>query len=352
MKIAKVQIKDFRGIDSLDLDFTGPDGKPLDLVVLAGPNGCGKTSVLEACLIAFGWPEDLGGRARAANNVRFGANDYKVRLTVIDNKGISHLLTGSKGKRTSTIVGGVSPAPGTPPRPPMRFLGFQVPRPTPSPPTGPIEYFSSWRVSPFVGSLPVVVGKRDKKSRPPEDIRLRTIKEYLVNWTAMNAFRGEPDSASPQPKDEDVFSRINRAWKIFYPQHEDRFVAKLAKEATEENIVFDVYLVDEKTRREVPLDVLSSGEIEIFTMLGWSAIRDFAQGLLFVDEPELHLHPAWHRTILRALRTVLPHTQIICATHSPEILDAVYSYERFTLLPFDDPRILLANGAPEAETKT
>lgn len=46
--LCSLKIRGFRGIDALDLDFRGPDGKPNPLVVLCGPNGGGKTTVLDA----------------------------------------------------------------------------------------------------------------------------------------------------------------------------------------------------------------------------------------------------------------------------------------------------------------
>jgi recombinational DNA repair ATPase RecF len=60
--VTSLSIRDFRGIAALDLDFMGPDGHPNSLVVLAGPNGCGKTAVLEAALLLVGGSELLVGR--------------------------------------------------------------------------------------------------------------------------------------------------------------------------------------------------------------------------------------------------------------------------------------------------
>ena len=55
--LTALNIRDFRGIKGAALDFRGPDGRPNHLVVLAGPNGCGKTAVLEAALILIGGRE-------------------------------------------------------------------------------------------------------------------------------------------------------------------------------------------------------------------------------------------------------------------------------------------------------
>ena len=50
-----------------------------------------------------------------------------------------------------------------------------------------------------------------------------------------------------------------------------------------------------------------------------------APGILLIDEIELHLHPRWQQTIIPRLREVFPNTQIIAATHSPQVLTTVES---------------------------
>ncbi len=46
MKICKLMFRGFRQFGDTDLDFTGPDGEPVDRVCLIGPNGTGKSTVL------------------------------------------------------------------------------------------------------------------------------------------------------------------------------------------------------------------------------------------------------------------------------------------------------------------
>lgn len=48
-----------------------------------------------------------------------------------------------------------------------------------------------------------------------------------------------------------------------------------------------------------------------------------APGILLIDEIELHLHPKWQQTVIPNLRAAFPNTQIIAATHSPEVLTTV-----------------------------
>jgi hypothetical protein len=42
MKIRHISICNLRAIEALDLDLGPAESTPLDLAVLAGPNGCGK----------------------------------------------------------------------------------------------------------------------------------------------------------------------------------------------------------------------------------------------------------------------------------------------------------------------
>ena len=99
---------------------------------------------------------------------------------------------------------------------------------------------------------------------------------------------------------------------------------------------FDVFLNDAGTR--IPLDALSSGQLELFLLAGSALPGEMAPALMCIDEPELHLDPQWHRLILRAVRMLCPNTQLIVGTHSPEIYEAVLSHERHFLVPADDPR--------------
>ncbi len=47
-----------------------------------------------------------------------------------------------------------------------------------------------------------------------------------------------------------------------------------------------------------------------------------ASGIVMIDEIEMHLHPAWQWTILKALKETFPHVQFFISTHSPIILSS------------------------------
>ncbi|MBT9545118.1 MAG: AAA family ATPase [Candidatus Sericytochromatia bacterium] len=47
------------------------------------------------------------------------------------------------------------------------------------------------------------------------------------------------------------------------------------------------------------------------------------QGIVMVDEIDLHLHPKWQMTVLKTLATALPQIQFIVTSHSPLLVGAV-----------------------------
>ncbi|WP_159397007.1 AAA family ATPase [Sorangium cellulosum] len=80
---------------------------------------------------------------------------------------------------------------------------------------------------------------------------------------------------------------------------------------------------------EVMLDQLPSGERQCVMLLGEIARRQRPHGVLFIDEPEISMHPTLQRQLLSQLRRIarLLEMQVFLATHSPEIVRSVPSAE-------------------------
>lgn len=66
---------------------------------------------------------------------------------------------------------------------------------------------------------------------------------------------------------------------------------------------------------------LSSGEKEVFYILAFILRQDVSSAVVVVDEPELHLHPELARRLVSLLQTVRPHNQVWLATHNGEVID-------------------------------
>jgi predicted ATP-binding protein involved in virulence len=59
-------------------------------------------------------------------------------------------------------------------------------------------------------------------------------------------------------------------------------------------------------------------------------------GIVLIDEIDLHLHPAWQRVIISKLTEVFPNCQFIVTTHSPQILSHVKAEHVFLLVQKND----------------
>jgi predicted ATP-binding protein involved in virulence len=62
-------------------------------------------------------------------------------------------------------------------------------------------------------------------------------------------------------------------------------------------------------------------------------------GVVLIDELDLHLHPRWQRRVIEDLRTTFPRVQFVCTTHSPFLIQSLRSGEELIML----------DGVPAAE---
>ncbi len=187
-----------------------------------------------------------------------------------------------------------------------------------------------------MGSIPITVGKQQDHKEDKEANRLRLAKQFFVNakFHALIRVSKNGPANGPSPFDENI-QQLNEIWRTFYPGATSEFTVE--PESDDADSGFDVFLTSAHSGR-IPIDALSSGQLELFTLFGSLLRLKSFEGILFIDEPELHLDPQWHAVMLRALRRFLPKAQLIVATHSPKVYESVLSFQRFFLVPEDDPR--------------
>jgi predicted ATP-binding protein involved in virulence len=65
--------------------------------------------------------------------------------------------------------------------------------------------------------------------------------------------------------------------------------------------------------------------------LGADVLRE-TEGVVMIDELDLHLHPTWQRHVIEDLRTTFPKIQFICTTHSPFLIQSLRSGEELLML--------------------
>ena len=64
--------------------------------------------------------------------------------------------------------------------------------------------------------------------------------------------------------------------------------------------------------------------------LGENVIKE-TEGVVLIDEVDMHLHPKWQKSIINDLKTTFPKIQFIITTHSPFIIQSLKSDELISL---------------------
>lgn len=104
---------------------------------------------------------------------------------------------------------------------------------------------------------------------------------------------------------------------------------------------YDIMLTSSKG--DIYFEYLSSGyksciyiifgiikEIEYRTSEKPVLAKEF-DGVVLIDEIDLHLHPIWQAGLVKALKTIFPNVQFILTTHSPSVLQTLEGEEIIAL---------------------
>lgn len=112
---------------------------------------------------------------------------------------------------------------------------------------------------------------------------------------------------------------------------------RIPTEENSSNEPVPVIRIDEKHSSNIELDELSSGSKEILLLVTELIMSKSDMPLVFLEEPELHLHPDAERRILQELKSIVEKNgpQIIITTHSDVFVDNV-SVEDIFLIKRDD----------------
>lgn len=124
-------------------------------------------------------------------------------------------------------------------------------------------------------------------------------------------------------------SEMLKEWKSLQEQREAIFQPRIQFEGiinklfTGKEIHFDernTPMVHLETGDVVGIEVLSSGEKQLFIILGEALLQEERPVVFISDEPELSLHVSWQSALFGHIRSLNQSCQIISATHSPDIV--------------------------------
>jgi len=326
VRISALHITNFRAIKEFHLENIP------DLVVLAGPNGTGKSTVLEAIAL---WKEATAPYYSTLNVgpdvVSQGAERAEIAITLelrdeeaafgrreMERRGLG--VDGVELKHFSSTLE-ISPAGSVAlwqdARPGYSVLQELIREFDLTRPLGIMEYIGPYRRLPTteIQSIPLtpITFDREKITRIYDiESKFNEVKAYLIAlqvkiWELHSEGKGG----------EDPLQQIRKLFEIFFSPK--RFIGAKTMETPQGR---QLKLLVETPSGTHDIDKLSSGEKEILMVFATLQRLRLSNSIILYDEPELHLNSALERKVIPELRTLGVGNQIWVTTHSVDIIDS------------------------------
>lgn len=310
MKIKSICLKGFRAFSEVSIEDLHPH-----LNLLIGVNGSGKSSVLDATALLL--------------------TAFTARLTTVNSKGaqiaLSDIRIDSKGDCSLQLRldSGVEW---------MKFKSRRLDKSEESDFSHLNEYTAQLREKLDDReeiSLPIIVHYGVKRSVteiplkfPKTDNTLPTAayKDWIDSRASYRDIfpwlRGEEDYENELIRDdpnakEPSMEALREAMRRIFPEYTDMRVRRKPH----------LEVVLKKNNQELGLSQLSDGE-KCYIALVCDIVRRLSianngknilngEGIVLIDEVDLHLHPSWEQTVMQKLHSTFPNIQFIVSAHSP-----------------------------------
>jgi predicted ATP-binding protein involved in virulence len=363
MKLTKISLANFKGFEQIDINFDQ------EITVIAGINGIGKSSILYAIstILSQSLPEFTPAiRSKSSLSRSFEDEDIYLDsefLGVFARLSIQNDQFDFFNQKRRNNVGDSRKDKTIP------FIAFNENMQS--------EDQLNWREifesRTFAGNL--VPAKKNIKDIFNEKKRLPN-QPIAVYFSPNRRLPGRPRTLQ-KPE----FEKISQAYSFALDEREvelrtflnwfnaqsklgknndvlytlknvvTKFVPEFTQIRLQENP--DLAFIVEKAGQPFRLHQLSDGERGLLAII-FDLTRRLAianpelsdpvaegQGIVMIDEVELHLHPTWQRQVLRRLTSTFRSCQFIVTTHSPQVIGQTRP-EKLRLIYEDKDRISVA----------
>lgn len=354
MKIESLILEKFRGI-GIDTELEIP--LEPDLTVLAGGNGTGKSSILDALAILLSWATARIRRSGGSGmpipelSINNSANFARIGAKTLYPSSFSWQLVKTRGGHASPTC--VTELEGL-----TRYSKTFQQRIAETQENCGIPLFAYYPVNRAVLDIPLRIRQShqfnlleawDDSLKGAANFRhffewFRN-REDLENEQRVWSLLGNKETLSPKitadfekrlktPQWKELARGDEVDWGVADPQIEavrksmQRFLPGFSAFSVRRN---PLRMTTKKDGVEIRVDQLSDGEKCLIALVGDLARRLAiantqlnnpldGDGIVLIDEVDLHLHPAWQRRVLYNLRETFPNCQFIVSTHSPQVL--------------------------------
>ena len=323
MKIEKIYISNYKNLENLEMNFK-KNNEILDLVVLTGSNGSGKTRILECILNCF--ENYINSNYKEDKNrldIYFQENEKKCFNEILDLEMFFKILNRYNWNKEESFV-----------------LGDNYKKD---------DFFEKGKMlKEKLEVLPKIIYVPTEINFQKMDTASTTLvqKYRFINIVDTNLIKDIPSF---------IATKIITA--IF--QNKNEKVGDVQKKVFDEiNEIFEILEINVKVEdisqdgRNIPIfknsagekfdiNELSSGEKQLFLRTLAIKMLNPENSIILIDEPELSLHPKWQQQIVDVYKKIGKNNQIIIATHSPHILGSVKKENIILLDRSDDDKIMI-----------
>ena len=328
MKFSTLTLNNFRAFKHIDLSFHPK------LTVLAGVNGSGKTTLLDAYAIMLSrivsYIED--GKINK-NTIRINDSDIqngenRAKISLINGDELAFSINKSRKGIFSLEKDDVQHA--------KKYAETIQQR---------IEN------SRTQATVPVFIYYQTQRAVIDFPKRIRTAHKFDLVETYDNSLNGEINFRlffewfrEREDLENEIRLRQNMNYRDGQLNAVREALTKFLPHITDIQIrrIGEQAMIAKENGREISINQLSDGAKILFASIGDLARRLamanpmgndplLGNGIVLIDELELHLHPKWQREIIRKLPKVFPNIQFVVSTHSPQIISEVAAESLYVL---------------------
>lgn len=337
MIIRELTLQNFRGIQKMDINLN----KRLN--VFCGINGVGKSSILDAIVIQLSWivariRADKGsGRPISEYDIKNNESFSKTELNIDDNgncytgKLVKHKKGRSGNEKSSVNDFSIF----------AKHIRQEITDKMEKTSIPVFVYYSTNRI---VNDIPLRIrSKHDFSLLETYDNSLETGVNFrsFFEW-----YRNREDLENEQYREANQENLFNQGQKSYSKDKQLESVrTAIAQVSGFKDIVVNrnpLRMEVNKNGERLRLEKLSDGEKCLFAMAGDLARRLSianpsllnpleGEGIVLIDEIDLHLHPQWQKKIISQLLQTFPNIQFIVSTHSPQVLSEIEPEKIFSL---------------------
>lgn len=341
MYLKRISLENFKCFEKIEVELQ----KKLTLIV--GANGTGKTSLLESIAIAMSTMFTAFDGSKALNITKenahlkaykIGSTDnvqaqYPVRISAwadMDEKtGIywERTLNTAKGKTTIKDAKQILDIAATYQR---RLQKGDTTLLLPI-----IAYYGTGRLWDYHREKQTDIFEKNTRTNGYIDSMSGTANlKLMMNWflkMTVQKYQNQENGYGAIPELEAVFSAMEQCYNRITGSNDSKIQYNIG---TKE---IDVSYTDSSgMRMRIPLNQLSDGYKSTISLVADIAYRmavlnpqclgevcSKTEGIILIDEVDLHLHPSWQKQILNDLTEIFPKVQFIVSTHAPEVINSV-----------------------------